>query len=173
MFAYMLNSMFYLGSIYTPIFVIQSKSEQELLWGQKKFFFQLFRGVCSSYTVFTSQMSGSSPGLGGGLYSRAWERRLPARHSLSSFFIKSHQCRCPEGSRERREDLGEAARGKGTFLDLEGKRNRHIPKNSHILKRGCQEMRSSEEENPDTWGSSCTKDSWALGVTQKQQSHKA
>lgn len=151
--------MFYLGSIYTPIFVIQSKSEQELLWGQKKFFFSIIQGhLFLLHCVHFSNVRQLTWAWRGVIF-KGLRAQTTAGHSLSSFFIKFHQCRCPEGSRERREDLGEVARGKGTFLDLEGKRNRHIPKNSHTLKRGCQEMRSSEEENPDTWGSSCTKDS--------------
>lgn len=43
--------------------------------------------------------------------------------------VKSQHSRCPEGGRERREVLGEAARGKEPFLDpSEGKRNQHVSK---------------------------------------------
>lgn len=146
--AYMLNPMFYIGPTYTPIFVIQSKSEWEsfflinILLGQKIFFFPIAQGhLLLLYCVHFSNVKQLIWAPKGG-YVQGLESADCLPDALFLAFVKSPPSRCPEGSRERREDLGEAARGKETFLDLEGKRNQHVPENSYTLKTGCENMRS-------------------------------
>lgn len=112
------------------------------LLGQRTFFFPIAQGhLLLLYCVHFSnarQLIGAPRGV----MFQGLESADCLLDALFLAFVKSPLSRCPEGSRERREDLGEAARGKETFLDLEGRRNQHVPKNSYTLKTGCENMRS-------------------------------